>query len=154
MDLERTLAQPTPVTNRDPYKLSDGIISPERLRQWQSSNNKKAADYHHRQNELIGNLLKPIDELVEDARADLAENALTVGPLVHYFDAAQPGKKYPQHDSFRESRAIIGSLGESQGILRIYESSGISRPVPPSVFFLSVPNPIYSQGSPFSAGAR
>lgn len=69
--------------NRDPYKLSDGIISPERLQQWESSKNKKAADYHHRQNELIGNLLKPIDELVEDARADVAQNALPVGLLFH-----------------------------------------------------------------------
>lgn len=67
-------------SNRDPYKLSDRIISPEKLRQWQSSNNKKAADYHHRQNELIGNLLKSMDEIAEDARADAVQHALTVSP--------------------------------------------------------------------------
>jgi len=33
-----------------------------------------------------------MDELAEDARADVAQNALTVRLLVHYIEAAPPGQ--------------------------------------------------------------
>ncbi|KAF8307180.1 hypothetical protein DL93DRAFT_2088238 [Clavulina sp. PMI_390] len=68
-DLEQPVASPM---SPDPYNLKSSMMSEEQLSELRKRSGKKKNEivaFHRRQNELIHNVLKPMEEHTEDARA-------------------------------------------------------------------------------------
>jgi hypothetical protein len=80
IELQETSAYSTALqTNQDPYVLKRGLKTEEELTTLKESRKKKAERFYERQNTLIGDLLRPLDEHVENAKAEAKQNRLPVG---------------------------------------------------------------------------
>jgi hypothetical protein len=68
----------------DPYSLKSGLKTVDDLKSLKSSKKKKQEAFYEKQNVLIGDLLRPLEEHVENARAEQAKNRLPVSvPLMY-----------------------------------------------------------------------
>jgi len=67
----------------DPYSLKSGLKTVDDLKNLKNSKKKKQGAFYEKQNVLIGDLLRPLEEHVENAQAEEKKNRLPVGvPLI------------------------------------------------------------------------
>ena len=67
----------------DPYSLKTGLKTVDDLRNLKSSKKKKQGAFYEKQNVLIGDLLRPLEEHVKNAQAEQEKNRLPVSvPLM------------------------------------------------------------------------
>ncbi|KIM31755.1 hypothetical protein M408DRAFT_327197 [Serendipita vermifera MAFF 305830] len=79
VELQPTSAYSTAISSSlDPYSLKAGLKTDGDLQNLKKSKKKKAGAYYEKQNELIGDLLRPLEEHVENARAAERANRLPV----------------------------------------------------------------------------
>ena len=62
----------------DPYSLKRGLKTEDELRSLKKGKTKKQGNYYEKQNTLIEDLLRPLDQHVEDAKAERDANRLPV----------------------------------------------------------------------------
>ncbi|KAI0059433.1 hypothetical protein BV25DRAFT_1828957 [Artomyces pyxidatus] len=82
-DVERSSTSPKTAT-RDPYKFTNGVKSDAELAELRRrKRGKRLASYHHKQNNLIASLLKPMEEHTEDARNEDEALRIPIKIAVH-----------------------------------------------------------------------
>ena len=72
----------------DPYSLKAGLKTDDDLKNLKKSKKKKAEAYYEKQNVLIGDLLRPLEEHVENAKASERANRLPVSINLGSFDVS------------------------------------------------------------------
>jgi phage tail sheath gpL-like len=68
----------------DPYSLKSGLKTVDDLKNLKSSKKKKQGAFYEKQNALIGELLMPLEEHVENAQAEQRKNRLPVSVPLTY----------------------------------------------------------------------